>query len=426
MSLRDALTTIGRSSSFTLAEKKTLKESLNEFAAALPSGDPDTGIPKVVYVEQKSDFPDEIGGVITLEAGTAYILVGSVDLAGARLVTGGICFLGGTSSETAFLTSTGLGAGVPLLTSTYTLPMQNLTFKDVDTCLSIAGAGIALDWDAINFDTIPNIGSIGDVDNWIYTNSAFLGSQGLIFTGTVGTIGVANSLFVGSGAAGNIIEIGPTATVTRRFRIIYSSVVAFGSTVGIDVDGSATIPVEGYILDTCNFSGGGTYQAGTFYTDEKTRFVECRGIPNTAVVGNMFMAANATATTIGGTGTPVKVAGTTTANAANQKFSHDGGAQPNRLTYTGALARELQVTAVASLTSGNNNVIGLYVAKNGTVLGDSEMYTTTSGTGRSESITIQTIVEAAENDYFEIWVENDTAATDVTVEYLNVIAQSVN
>jgi hypothetical protein len=379
-----------------------------------------------VNVLSKTDFPAAVGGVITLVSGTAYIINGTVDLSGDRLETGGICALFGTSSETAFLTSTGLTAGVALITSTYTLPMQNLTIKDVDTAVDIGNTlspeeTVAMDWNAVNFSNIPNIGTISDCDNWIYTNSAILSSQGLVFDGTVGTIGSSNSIFVGSGAAGSIISVASTATISRRFRIIYSSIVAFGSTTGIDVDVSATVPNEGYILDTCNFSGGGTYTAGVAYTDDKARWIECRGVQNTTATGNMTMGGNSTATTGLTQGVPAKVAGTTSLNSISQKFSHSS----NRLTYDGSLSREFQVTVVATLTSGNNKVIGLFVAKNGTTISESEMQTTTSGTGRSESITCQTILELATSDYVEIFCSNESGTQDVTVEYLNVIVKGI-
>lgn len=392
--------------------------------------DIETGL-NFTNIQTKADFPAPVGGVITLEAGKAYLVNGDIDLTGDRLETGGICALFGTSSETASITSTGLTAGVPLLTSNYTLPIQNISFRDVDTGFYISDDNspqetVAIDWYATNFVNIPNIGEVGTVDNFIYDASAVLNSRGMKFTGTVGTIGMSNSIFVGDGAAGNIIDVQGTCTVTRRFRIIYSSVVAFGSSVGVDVDGAASIPVEGYILDTVNFSGGGTYQSGTFYNDEKTRFIECRNIPNTAVVGNMFMSNNATETVISATDTPVKVAGTTLANSVNQKFDHNGASLPNRLTYTGALSRDIQITAVASIESGNNKVIGLYIAKNGTTLNDSEMYATTSGSGKAESITVQTVVEAAENDYFEVWIENTSGTDNITVTFLNVVAKGLN
>ena len=211
-------------------------------------------------------------------------------------------------------------------------------------------------------------------------------------------------------------------TITRRFRLIYSSVIAFGSSVGINVNASATIPTEGYILDTINFSGGGTYLSGVSYTDNKTRFVNSKGIENTAEIGNYYMTNNTTVTTISTVNTPVKALGTTTANAINQKFNHTD----NRLTYVGALLRDFQVTATISLKSVVNKVIGVYVAKNGVVIPSSEMFSTTNGNGRSESITCQTILELNENDYVEIWVENSSNSANITVEHLNVICKSLN
>jgi len=384
------------------------------------------GLPNsIVFVDTKADFPTASGGVITLGANITYFITNNIDLTGDRLVGSANTVLIGGSSENCTITSTGLGTGVALFTTEWTTPIRHITFKDVDTALAIDGntnPPVALDWTGVNFLNVPNVGTINTCDNWIYSKGAFLNSKGLIFDGTTGTVGVDNSIFVGSGASGNILELASTATITRRFRLIYSSIVAFGATTGIYIDPSATVPTEGYILDTINFSGGSTYTGGVTYTDNKTRFINCKGIDNTAEIGNYYMLNNATATTIASSGVAYKILGTTTANTINQKFSHSD----NRLTYTGGLIRDFQVSATASLTSGNNNVIGLYVAKNGVVIASSEMYATTSSGGRAESIACQTILDMEENDYIEIWVENDSSTTDITVEYLNVICKSLN
>jgi len=384
------------------------------------------GLPNsIVFVDTKADFPTASGGVITLGANITYFITNNIDLIGDRLVGSANTVLIGGSSENCTITSTGLGTGVALFTTEWTTPIRHITFKDVDTALAIDGntnPPVALDWTGVNFLNVPNVGTINTCDNWIYSKGAFLNSKGLVFDGTTGTVGVDNSIFVGSGASGNIIELASTATITRRFRLIYSSIVAFGATTGIYIDPSATVPTEGYILDTINFSGGSTYTGGVTYTDNKTRFINCKGIDNTAEIGNYYMLNNATATTIASSGVAYKILGTTTANTINQKFSHSD----NRLTYTGGLIRDFQVSATASLTSGNNNVIGLYVAKNGVVIASSEMYATTSSGGRAESIACQTILDMEENDYIEIWVENDSSTTDITVEYLNVICKSLN
>jgi len=387
-------------------------------------GDINIGSGNIVFVNSKNDLPTPISNVITLGDNVTYYFTTTVDLLGDRLVGGENTVILGSSSENSRIKSTGLGVGVPLFTTEWTTPIRHVTFQDVDTALAIDGSvnpPLALDWTGVNFLNVPNIGLIDTADNFIFSKGAILNSQNLQFDGSHGTIGIDNSIFVGTGSAGNILDILSTCTISRRFRLIYSSMVVFGSSVGINANVSATIPVEGYILDTINFSGGGTYLSGVDYTDNKTRFVNSKGIENTAEIGNYFMTNNATVTTIGAVDTPVKASGTTTANAINQKFTHTD----NRLTYVGALIRDFQVTATVSLTSGNNNLIGVYVAKNGTVIPSSEMYSTSSG-GKAESITCQTILELNENDYIEIWVENNTATSDITTEYLNVICKSLN
>lgn len=381
-------------------------------------------IQNFVFVSSIDDLPNPISGVITLEAETTYFFTKDIDLIGSRLVGSSDTVILGASSENAKITSTGLGVGVPLFTTEWTTPIRHVTFGDVDTAISIDGntnAPVALDWTGVNFQNVPNIGTINTCDNFIFSKGAFLNSQGFVFDGTVGTIGIDNSIFVGDGSAGSIFEIDASATITRRFRIIYSSIVAFGSTVGLNVSTSATIPTEGYILDTINFSGGGTYTTGVDYLDNKVRWSDVKGLVNTAEFGNYYMTNNAIVTPIAVSGTAYKILGTTTENAINQKFSHTD----NRLTYTGGLDRNFQVSATVSFTSGNNKVIGLYISKNGSIVTSSEMYATTSGSGRAESIHVQTVLDLTANDYIELWIENDTDTTDITVEFLNLICKSL-
>jgi hypothetical protein len=380
----------------------------------------------IKFICDKSDFPDPVGGVITLEAGKTYWVTCDVDLTGDRLETGGVVTLLGTSSETSSLTSTGLTAGVPLLTSRYTIPVRFITFKDVDTGIYIddnggANAPLAVDWLGVNFLNVPNIGEVGTVDNFIYDTGAFLSSQNMKFTGSVGTVGLNNSLFSGTGSAGSLIEITSTATITRRFRTIYSSVVAFGSTVGYTIDASATIPVEGFILDTINFAGGGTYVSGLTSSDNKSRWSGCRGVPNSASISSYYMNGNATATAVASTSVAYKAAGTTTSSSITQKFTNTN----NRATYIGALEGNFRVTGVLSFDAGTNDQIGLYIAKNGTVLPESEVYVTANSGGRAESAVVQVLTTMQQNDYIEIFVENSSSVADITVSELNVAVEEV-
>jgi hypothetical protein len=375
----------------------------------------------VIYINDKSNFPEPSSGVITLANDTTYIITTDIDLTGDRLVASGICNLFGLSSETSSITSTGLGTGVPLITSEYTIVVEKITFKDVDFCFDINGNSrtVALDWKAVNFSNIPNVWIINTCDNFIFDTGAFLGAQGAKFTGTIGTVALNNSLFSGTGSVGNIIEFDSGLTITRRFRTIYSSIISFGSTTAINLNASATIPNSGVILDTCNINGGGTYLTGIDYTSNKALFVNNVGIVNSREVSNYYMNGNATSTTVLAIGTAYKIAGTTTSSAITSKFTNTN----NRSTYTGSISRIFKVIAVLSVESGNNNVIGIYIAKNGVVLPDSEIYITTNAGGRAEGATVQALTVLEENDYIEIFVENDTSITDITVTDLNVIIE---
>lgn len=76
------------------------------------------------FVNSKDDFPDAVGGVITLPAGSSYYITTAVDLTGDRLDCAGKCAIVGSSPEISQLTSTGLGAGVPLISSNFSLNLQ--------------------------------------------------------------------------------------------------------------------------------------------------------------------------------------------------------------------------------------------------------------------------------------------------------------
>lgn len=380
----------------------------------------------IVFASTADDLPAAITGVRTLAAGVTYFITDHIDLAGDRLVGSANTTIIGGSSENCSLTSTGLGTGVALFTTAWTTPIRHITFKDVDTAIDISGATnapVALDWTGVNFLNVPNVGTIDTCDNFIYSKGALLNSQGLVFDGTVGTIGIDNSIFVGDGSAGSLIEIAPTATVTRRFRTIYCSVVAFALTTGIDVDALATIPVEGFILDTVNFSGGGTYLPDVDHTSNSSRFENCKGVTNTSVNGQMYMQGNSTVTTISATSTFYKVAGTTSASADNAKFTHTS----NRLTCDATVPRKFMLTAHLSFTAGNNQDVefGFYDSTLGAVRTPSRTVTTTDGAGAAQNVGFSCVTTMEDADYVEIHCANNTSTTNVTVTNMNVLITEV-
>jgi hypothetical protein len=369
-----------------------------------------------VFVFSKLDLPTPVSGVITLANNYTYFITKTIDLTGDRIVAGVNSVIIGGSSENCILKSTGLSSSTALISSVYSLPMRNITITH-GTALNLDGDGTttALDWFGVNFTDCATVGTIKDYSNFVMSDSAFLNSGNLTFDGTIGTIGVSNSLFdLTAGSTGLILP--STLTVSRRFRIIYSSFVALSGETGISVDASATISSERYILDTVNFSGGGTYISGVGHTDNKALFVNCVGITNTSTKGFMYMLNNGTDTSIGtpNVNTWVKANGTTT-SGTNSKFTHT----TNRLTYNGAFTNSFLVTLNATARSaGTNQIISIGVAKNGTIISESESIIRTTTSNVEHSGSTQAVLEMVSTDYVELFVRN-TSSTDIRITDFN-------
>jgi hypothetical protein len=379
--------------------------------------------PNMIFVNSKSDFPAAVSGVITLAANVTYFITTTVDLTGDRLVGSQNTTLIGGSSENCFLISTGLSASTALISSAWSIPMRSLSITH-GTALNLDATGNAnqaIDWFGVNFTNCATVGLVKSYSNFIMTDCALLNSANMSFDGTMGTVGFDQCLF--SGIAGQTtLNFPSTLTITRRIRVIYSSFVAFGGATAINVDVNAVIPVESYILITVNFSGGATYVAGVQHDDNKALFQNCKGISNTAEVGQMYFNDNATQNAIATQSVFEKIEGTTTASAENEKFSHTS----NRLTYTGGITREFVVTASCAAQSIQTNAttITIRIAKNGTTIAESEAKATTSATGRSENFYCQALVQLAQNDFIELFIANETNANNLLVTDLNVLTRS--
>jgi hypothetical protein len=344
-------------------------------------------------------------------------------LYGNRIVCAENNVILGASSENCRIKSTGLSSLEALITSQWTLPIRNITFEHslVLNLNALGNANQALDWSGVNFTDCAEVGVVANYTNFIAGDCALLNSQGFTFDGSFGTIAFSNTLF-DNRTSGTAIIIPSTTVITRRFRVTYSSFVSLSGETSINVSSSASIPTEGYILDTVNFSGGGSQIVGVDHNDNKSLFINCRGILNSGNISQYYMSSNATITDIVTQDVFVKVAGTTLAGDYVERFS----LTDNRATYDGAISGFYKVSALLTLTSGNNNVVRCRISKNGNTYQASESRTTTNGSGRSENVVVSGILELITGDYIEIFVANNTATTDITVSDMNVIIERLN
>lgn len=377
---------------------------------------------KIITVHTLSDLPAPSGGVITLADNTSYYITTAIDVGANRIQCGLNNSLHGDDADNCSLTATGLSAATAFITSTSSLSLMSITIKDVGTALSLNDSTNQLNWRAVRFQNVPTMGTIQNYANIVWGQCILDNSANLTIQGTIGSLAFFECLFDGR-TGQTTLTVPSTAVITRRIRMLYCAAIVQAGETGFNVSTSATIPDEGYVLDNVAFSGGGTYLAGLDYTSNKALFFNSSGIINSSALCQYSMTGNATATTIGATGTFVKIAGTTTASSLNQKFS-TGTTQ--RATYTGAFTTNFRIVAFASMTSGNNQTLRMRVAKNGTTLGESNTLFKTTGSGEASAVGCQVIVSLAPTDYVELWVANDTAATNITVSDLNFTITRLN
>jgi hypothetical protein len=381
-----------------------------------------------VFVGKKTDLPPAENGIINLKDNYTYFFTTTVDLGGDRLVAGQNTTIIGGSSENCRIKSTGISTTTALLSSHYSLPLRNITLEAPYTInLDATGYGTqALDWFGVNFTNCAKVGIISSYNNFIMLDSAFLSSQDLTFDGTTGTIGFNQCLFTGSfGIGGNrpIIKIADTANITRRFRSTVNSFVVPSGFTGILVGDTASIPTEGFILDTCNFSGPGVYLDGelTDINGNKSLYVKNRGIANTFVIGQLYMQNNATATTFA-QDTWTKVEGTTTAGADISKFI----ASDNRLTCDAIIDRKYSIQCTLSFRceAADNVKFGFYDGNYGDVRPASQIKHTSSA-GELHHVTLFDLVDFAQGDYIEVYCKNIDSNTSITVEYMNLLMSQI-
>ena len=135
--------------------------------------------------------------------------------------------------------------------------------------------------------------------------------------------------------------------------------------------------------------------------------------------GGMYIS-TAIETSIAGTSTDgsnaVKALGTTTAFASLQDMDMPAS---NRLRYTGAANRLFTIqVAISTIAAANSKVFGWYLAKNGTVITES-LITRKQGTGADVgALALLWQIELAQNDYIEVFLEDQTDTTNATMNQM--------
>jgi hypothetical protein len=91
------------------------------------------------------------------------------------------------------------------------------------------------------------------------------------------------------------------------------------------------------------------------------------------------------------------------------------------LQYTGAKTRRFYVSASLSLTAQSaNKFFSFYIYKNGVKHPESQQALRLASGVDKGSVTLNSTIPLTTNDYVEVWAENTSDASNLTVETLNL------
>jgi len=369
-----------------------------------------------VLVKAKSDLPTPSGGVITLADNTTYEINGTIVLGTDRILCGTSNTIVGKDKSDDIFVYTGTGSMI-------TCADNDIT---VGICTLSAPAGSLFDLSSTTgthnaelkeliIGSTGTIGTSENMDNFIFRNCLVQGitTTGWTFSGSNNEhIFLIDNIF--RSFAGTLADFG---SITVEDILISRNMVE----VGAGATGfSATAPTLTNIafMTENSFRGAGTYTSGFDQTTSGWFFSNNNGFIDSKFVGSMLMESNATVTSITVDSQWEKVAGTTVAGDALERFSMTGN---NELTYDGI--RDQDVILYCSLNcerSGGSGTIDyeFTLYKNAAKVSNVTSFLETNAQSKGASFIAPTSV--SQNDTLEIRVRAVGNTTDALITNMQV------
>ena len=361
-------------------------------------------------VKSASDLPAPVGGVITLVAGTLYEVNGSISLSSKISLNG--CKIYGRDAVNDKLIYTGSGE---LFTGTTTGSIEYLTLiASTGSVFNISAGGVNENLIVENCYVLGcnSLGTIQGIGGTVYfSNDAY-------FSNTSGITFQNDSIVLQYSLMWDVSNHGTYEKYIGKFSLVQ---ILGGGCVTSSANSATTLDVSGITsigngsLQSMLFTGTGTYITGTFTDNWDVESIGISTQNDDQATGNIYMT-TATATPFTALNTPTKIVGTTTATNLYRVTAPIS----NRLTYTGRKVQSFTITCALSFSGTNNKNISFYICKNGVKLPESEMYTKMNSNGDQQALPLTCIVSLNPNDYIEVWAENNTDNSSITVQTLNL------
>lgn len=379
-----------------------------------------------VIVKQASDLANidstknyMIDGAVDMGSQSIEVPEAGISISGLNGARDTAILYSSADNYTMFVSPSGGSSGNMVLEScTIDLTGSNSQVFDLDN----NDNGGAIDITGVNFGISPlsttlSMGELTSYRQLLMSGVGFLFiDDGLTFNGTWTGIAVTTSIAVGFPAA-TLFKRGSSFIVNNiRSDINFLSVQP--SSVLFDFQEADISSKGGFSLTNVrttatnavpNISGSSEY----------ARFKDCQGIRNTYVGAKWYLTSEAT-TTISATNTPVKIAGTTT-TTISEWFEQTGN---NQITYIGGQPIAVKTECRFAVSGTNNDQIKLSLwrwddsASAFVMIGSKSGAITLNGGllgSRAESIAFDIVDDVDEGDYYEVRIENTSAARNVSL-----------
>jgi len=375
--------------------------------------------PSQVIVSDATDFPDPVANVITLAADTVYFIDGAIDIGDDRIVMGSNTQIRGHGASLSSITTTNTGN---IITATGSHQIHNIAISaSAGTIFSCTGGSTESAY-YTNFQ-ITACATVGTFSNWyslVWQQGAVVSATtaGLDFSGTCRIFIIDLVEFFSS--TGTAIDLG-TATFNTVSLIRCGFSASSGTHLAIAAS-SANINsgYAGRILYN-KFNTSATVSTGYAATDARWEVVGNYGLVDTIDAGQGYITGNATATSFGGTGDGNEVVAAFGTSFVADIQSNFTVSNAGRFTCNSAFPHYYKVSAnfYATQSSGADRVYTFYIAKGGTKIASSVIKRTYSS-GNPGAASVDTVVQLSSGEYIELYVQAETAATNLTIETCSI------
>ncbi|MFD0989088.1 hypothetical protein ACFQ1R_03190 [Mariniflexile jejuense] len=364
-----------------------------------------------VLVKSAADLPAPSAGVITLIPGTMYEINGSITLSNKIQLNG--CEVAGADSNNDKLIFTGTGA---LFTGTKGGIIKNLTLigNGTNSLFSMNDATQTLNL-FLRGSNVVGFSSVGTITGYnlvlLDLISLASNSNGVTYTNNKNLFLLNNVWFS--------TNSGTFCTMTGTFDIVGISGGVYHNNTGtaiMNITGITSI-IQSAHINGVSFTGTATRLVGSFSNKWEVDTPGLKTEKDDVATGTIYIS-TPVLTSIPNADIAVKAMGIT-ATENLFRFDTNGGIN-NRLRYTGIKTRIFSVVISASITSPNSGqVLSMYIAKNGTIINSSRIQRKISNGADIGAIAVTCTVQLNTNDYVELWIANNTASKDATIESMN-------